>query len=179
LLVLGAAVISISFWGLLDSYFETYTTAGNQAETLTGRTAIWAWSLDAALNRPIFGNGFDAMWKVAPPFGSDLFEARHAENELLQQFFAYGICGVVILIGVYGSLYKRFRSLPSGSMRSILIAFLVFVVVRGLAEAEPFDLLLPSWLITALMFLTEENSLALGMNTRPERLSRNAVAPAV
>src|ERR1035441_5380206 len=76
---------------LLDAYFGVYTSAGNQAETLTGRTAIWAWALDAGLSHPWLGNGFDAMWKVAPPFGSELFEARHAENEILQQFFAYEI----------------------------------------------------------------------------------------
>ena len=90
-----------------------------------------------------------------PPFGGDLFEARHAENELLQQFFAYGVCGIVLLVGVYVSLYKKARVLARGSERSALTAFLVFVVVRGFAEAEPFDLLLPLWLITALALLMQ------------------------
>lgn len=155
LLSAAVLVVTLSFWGLLSAYYDVYTTAGNQAETLTGRTAIWAWTLDAGLSKPWFGNGFDAMWKVAPPFGGDLFEARHAENELLQQFFAYGICGVVLLVGVYGSLYRRIRTLPRSSERSALTAFLVFVLVRGLAEAEPFDLLLPLWLVTVLAVLAE------------------------
>ena len=62
LLVSTAIVVTVSFWSLLDAYYGVYTT-GNQAETLTGRTVIWAWALDAGLSRPWFGNGFDAMWK--------------------------------------------------------------------------------------------------------------------
>jgi exopolysaccharide production protein ExoQ len=152
LLVSTAIVVAVCFWSLLNAYYSVYTTA-NQAETLTGRTVIWAWALDAGLSRPWFGNGFDAMWKVMPPFGGDLFEARHAENELLQQFFAYGIFGVALLVGVYGSLYRKARALSRGPERSALTAFLIFVIVRGFAEAEPFDLLLPLWLITALALL--------------------------
>lgn len=156
LLVSSTFVLTLAFWGLLSAYYAGYTTAGNQAETLTGRTAIWAWTLDASLKKPWFGNGFDAMWKVAPPFGGDLFEARHAENELLQQFFAYGGCGVVLLLGTYGSLYRRIRALSLGPERAVLTTFLIYVAIRGLAEAEPFDLLLPLWLISALAFLLRE-----------------------
>ncbi|WP_058186866.1 O-antigen ligase family protein [Terracidiphilus gabretensis] len=151
LLVATAVVMTVVFWGVLEAYVGSYAS-GNQAESLTGRTAIWAWTLDAGLSKPWFGNGFDAMWKVAPPFGGDLFEARHAENELLQQFFAYGVCGIALLIGVYGSLYRKIRRLRSPE-RISLMAFLVYVTVRGLTEAEPFDLLLPLWLITTLALL--------------------------
>lgn len=152
-------VLTLSFWSLLSAYYNVYTTNGNQAETLTGRTAIWAWTLDASLKKPWFGNGFDAMWKVAPPFGGELFEARHAENELLQQFFAYGLCGLVLLLGIYGSLYRNIRALPAGPVRFALTAFLIYVTIRGLAEAEPFDLLLPLWLVTALAFLLQQSVL--------------------
>ncbi len=156
LLIMGAALaVGLTFWGLYESYYDVYTTAGNQAETFTGRTAIWAYALTAAIAKPWFGNGFDALWKVMPPFGVDQFEARHTENELLQQFFAYGVAGVVLLIGVYGSLYRRMRRLAPGSMRTALVTILVFVLIRGLAEAEPFDLLLPLWAITLLSVLIE------------------------
>jgi O-antigen ligase len=167
-LLIMAAVLAaaLSFWGLYESYYDVYTTAGNQAETLTGRTAIWAYALSAAVAKPWFGNGFDALWKVMPPFGPDQFEARHAENELLQQFFAYGVVGVVFLIGVYRSLYRRMRRLPVGPGRLVLTAMLVFIVIRGFAEAEPFDLLLPLWSITLLSaLLTAE----LDSNTAPAR----------
>lgn len=159
LLAFAALLLTLCSWSLLSAYYDVYTTTGNQAETLTGRTAIWAWTLDASLKRPWFGNGFDAMWRVAPPFGGDLFEARHAENELLQQFFAYGLCGVVMLIGIYGSLYRRISALPHSPTRIALMSLLIYVVIRGLAEAEPFDLLLPLWLVTAFAFLLQKSDL--------------------
>lgn len=156
LLASAAIVLTLCFGSLLNAYYDTYTTTGNQAETLTGRTAIWAWTLDASLKQPWFGNGFDAMWKVAPPFGGELFEARHAENEILQQFFAYGLCGIALLIGIYGSLYRRIHAMPIGPQRVALTAFLLYAGIRGLAEAEPFDLLLPLWLVTAIAFLLQQ-----------------------
>ena len=153
LVLLAVLAAGLSFWGLYESYYDVYTTAGNQAETLTGRTAIWAYALNAAVAKPWFGNGFDALWKVMPPFGPDQFEARHAENELLQQFFAYGAAGVALLIGIYGSLYRGIRRLAMSRERLVLTTLLLFIVIRGFAEAEPFDLLLPLWAITVFSTL--------------------------
>jgi exopolysaccharide production protein ExoQ len=177
LVIASAVVLTLCFWGLFSAYYDVYSTEGNQAETLTGRTVIWAWTLDAALDHPWFGNGFDAMWKIAPPFGGDQFEARHAENELLQQFFAYGLCGIVLAGAIYASLYRGIRKMPLGSERCILISFLIYVVVRGLTEAEPFDLLLPLWLTTALAFFVHDRHLELsaGQTVSAGALGRVAV----
>jgi hypothetical protein len=90
------------------------------------------------------------MWKVSPPFGPELFEARHAENEVLQQFFAYGLVGIAMLAGIYGTLYQSIRKLPRNSSRAVLNSLLLFILIRGLAEAEAFDLLLPLWSITVI-----------------------------
>jgi O-antigen ligase len=151
LLSIALVVVILVFWGLLEAYYDFYTSYGNQAETLTGRTAIWAYVWDAGLQQPWIGHGFDSMWKVVPAFGT--FEARHAENELLQQFYAYGVAGVVMLVGLYGSLYRQIRRLPQASLRLIFVSIVIFVVVRGFAEAEPFDLLLPLWAIVMITML--------------------------
>jgi len=143
----SALALGLAFGGLFESYYGVYTTAGNQAETLTGRTGIWIYSLNTGLEKPWFGNGIDSMWKVAPPFGPEMFEARHAENEVLQQFFAYGFAGVAMLAGIYGTLYRSIRGLPQSSTRAVLNGLVLFILIRGLAEAEPFDLLLPLWSI--------------------------------
>ena len=42
LLMTTAVLIILVFWGLFEAYYDIYTNAGNQAETLTGRIAIWA-----------------------------------------------------------------------------------------------------------------------------------------
>jgi exopolysaccharide production protein ExoQ len=152
----AAAVVILSFWTLLESYYDVYTTTGNQAETLTGRTAIWAYVLNASFDLPWFGHGFDSMWKIIPPFGPDRFEARHAENELLQQFYAYGLVGVCMLTGLYGSLYRQFRKLQDGPLKVLFTSMLLFIVVRGFAEAEPFDLQLPLWAIVLIGFLAND-----------------------
>ena len=153
LLTAAVTLVIFVFWGLFEAYYDFYTTYGNQAETLTGRTAIWAFVLDAALEHPWIGHGFDSMWKVIPPFGT--FEARHAENELLQQFYSYGVAGIVMLCGLYGSLYRKIRRLPQGPLKVIFVSILLFVVVRGFAVAEPFDLLLPLWAIVLITMLVD------------------------
>ena len=151
---------SSSSLGAVRGVLRHLHTAGNQAETLTGRTGIWAYVLTAALEQPLIGHGFDSMWKVIPPFGPEQFEARHGENELLTQFYAFGIVGICLLIGIYGSLYRQIRRLPRGPLRIVFLSLLLFVVVRGLAEAEAFDLLLPLWSIVLISLLVERTSMA-------------------
>jgi exopolysaccharide production protein ExoQ len=158
LLMSGALLLVLAFWGLFEAYYDVYTTTGNQAETLTGRTAIWLYALSATLDHPWtpwIGHGFDSWWKVVPPFGNEMFEARHAENEFLQQFYAYGAAGVVILAGIYGSLFRRLRKLPACPLKIMFLCVLIFVVVRGLAEADAFDLLLPLWSIVLIGVLID------------------------
>jgi exopolysaccharide production protein ExoQ len=157
LLLTGTGILLVLvFWGLFEAYYGIYTTAGNQAETLTGRTAIWAYVFSAALERPWIGHGFDSMWKVIPAFGPDRFEARHAENELLQQFWAYGAVGLVMLAGIYGSLFRQIRGLAASPQRVLFLAILLYVLVRGLAEAEPFDLLFPLWMVVLFSVMIKD-----------------------
>ncbi len=154
-ILVAAVLLIVAFGGLIAAYVDVYTTTGNQAETLTGRTAIWAYTLNESLDKPWIGNGIDAMWKVFPPFGREQFEARHAENELLQQFFAYGFAGVLLLVGLYGSSFRRILRLPGGPSKAVLIGIMLYTIVRGFAEAEPFDLLLPLWMITLVSSMVD------------------------
>jgi exopolysaccharide production protein ExoQ len=160
-LLLGTILIVVIFWGLLASYYDVYTSAGDQAETLTGRLGIWAYILDKSLDQPWIGHGFHSVWKVIPPFGNDQFEARHAHNELLQQFYAYGVAGVILLIALYGSFFQQIKKLPKSPLRALLLGLLAFVVVRGFADTEAFDLSLPLWAIamfSALMAAFHTNN---------------------
>jgi exopolysaccharide production protein ExoQ len=148
LLTVAAILVILMFWGLFEAYYNFYTTSGNQAETLTGRTAIWSYVIGEMMERPWIGHGFDSMWNVVPTFGT--FEARHAENELLEQAYSYGAVGVVILCGVYGALYSNIRRMAQESSKVICTSIIIFVIVRGFAEADPFDLLLPLWTVVLL-----------------------------
>ncbi len=92
---------------------------------------------------------------MIPPFGVDQFEARHAHNELLQQFYAYGVIGIAALIGIYGSLFRNLRKLTASPQRTLFFGMLLFVLVRGLADTEAFDLSLPMWTIVMIGCLIE------------------------
>ena len=153
LVALGAAVIVAAFSSLLTSYVDNYINAGNQAETLTGRLGLWTYFLAEAIQQPWIGHGFHSVWQVIPPFGGDQFEARHAHNELLQQFYAYGVIGVCMFIGIYGSLWMQLRRLVVGPRKAFFLAFLLFILVRGLADTEAFDLSLPLWSIVLISLL--------------------------
>jgi O-antigen ligase len=153
LLIFAGIATVVAFSSLLTSYFDIYTNAGNSPETLTGRIGIWTVILSEAVQQPWIGHGFHAVWNVIPPFGD--FEARHAHNELIQQFYAYGVVGVCMLGGLYGSFYRQVRKVSAPSMRTFWFALLLFVLVRGLTDTEPFDLSLPLWAMVMISVLIE------------------------
>jgi exopolysaccharide production protein ExoQ len=156
LAVVAASIVVAASWSLLSAYYDVYSNTGNQSTTLTGRLGIWAYILAEAIQQPWIGHGFDSVWKVIPPFGADQFEAAHAHNEFIQQFYAYGAVGVLLLVGIYFSTFRQIRRLPKGALRTFLIAFLIFVLVRGFADTERFDLSLPLWAIVMLSLVIEQ-----------------------
>ena len=158
LLIFAAMLVTIGFSGLLTSYFDIYANTGNSPETLTGRLGIWAFVLNEAIQQPWIGHGFHSVWKVIPPFGE--FEARHAHNELLQQFYSYGVVGICMMAGLYGSFYRQARRVTIGSMRAFYYALLLFILIRGLADTEVFDFSLPLWTIVMFSLLIEESRTA-------------------
>lgn len=145
-----AAVIMASLWGILEAYFSTYTS-GTNTETLTGRTFIWAVSFEYALEKPLLGYGLYSFRYIVPPFGK--FEAQEAHNELLQQFFAYGAAGVILVVGLYWVFFRQIRRAPRSHLRNLAASLLVFALVRGLTDTQTFDLSFPLWLMTMLSIL--------------------------
>lgn len=154
LLIISIVIlVAIAFSSLLFSYFSIYLDAGNSPETLTGRLTIWAVVLDQAIKQPWAGYGFYSIWKVIPSFGE--FEARSAHNELLQQFYSYGVVGVCMMVGLYGSFYLQIRRFVTGSLRTFYLTLLLFVLIRGIADTEVCDFSLPLWAIIMFSLLLE------------------------
>jgi O-antigen ligase len=158
LLATAAMLIIAAFWGLFEAYYEVYTNAGNQAETLTGRIGIWTFVLARAFEQPWIGHGFHSFRNVIPPFGR--FEAWHAHNELIQQFYAYGAAGIFLWFALYGSFYRQVVRLSSPTHKTLLLGLLLFIVVRGLGDTDRFDLSFPLWSIAlfSLMLTALEES---------------------
>jgi O-antigen ligase len=159
----GLLVVAI-FWGLFAAYYAVYTNASTQAETLTGRIGIWLTTFGMALDAPWLGHGLHSFRAIVPAFGA--FEAWHAHNELLQQFFTYGIVGVALVIALYGSLFVQARRLDADPLGLLARALLLLVAIRGLTDTERFDLSFPLWAITAISI-----SLA---QARPQRQEASA-----
>jgi exopolysaccharide production protein ExoQ len=147
---LVAAMTIFFFWGLLESYADTYAAEGNSLETLTGRTILWATTLGMALERPWLGHGLHSFRADIPAMGT--FEPWHAHNELLHQFFVYGAAGLVLVGGMYLSLYKQARRTVSDGARTVALTVLLMALVRGITDTERFDLSVPLWLLTLMSF---------------------------
>jgi exopolysaccharide production protein ExoQ len=144
---IGSSMVLLSFWGLLEEYLDVYSQ-GSNVETLTGRTYIWQQSLNFVLEKPWLGHGFDSFRWIFPSFNQ--FLPNHAHNELLQQLFAYGVVGLLVVVGVYWSFYRQVRSSRQSALRSFAMAVLILVLVRGLVDTDQFDLGFPLWLMTLL-----------------------------
>lgn len=151
-----ATAIIVMCWGWLEAYAETYAAAGNSLETLTGRTILWSSTASIALEAPWLGHGFHSFRALIPPMGA--FEPWHAHNEVLQQFFVYGLLGVLITAGVYWKMFRQAqRSIPS-DLRTLTLSILLMSLIRGITDTDRFDLTFPLWLITLLAFgLAKEN----------------------
>jgi len=162
-LYIGAGVVLVlaCFSALFESYFNIYSNAGDQAETLTGRTWIWAVSLSMALEKPLLGYGIYAFRAVIPAFGP--FEPWHAHNEFLQQFFEYGIVGLFVLAALYWSFFRTARRAPAGKLKTLALALLVFALLHGLTDTISFGLSYPLWLLTGISI-----ALAASMPQGPE-----------
>jgi exopolysaccharide production protein ExoQ len=142
-----STAVAISFWGLLETYLDVYAQ-GDNVDTLTGRTYIWSQSLDIALEKPWLGHGFYSFRWIFPPFGD--FQAWQAHNEILQQFFAYGIVGVIVVCGVYWAFYRHIRISQNAGLKSLAMAMLILMLVRGVVDTDRFELCFPLWLMTML-----------------------------
>jgi hypothetical protein len=147
---IAAALILTSLWGLLEAYFTTYTE-GAGPETLTGRTLIWALSLEYAVKKPLLGNGFYSYRFVVPPIGK--FEAQQAHDELLQQFFSFGAVGGLLTIALYWIFFRQIRCANPSHLKTLAASLFLFALIRGLTDTQNFDLSFPLWLMTMLSIL--------------------------
>jgi hypothetical protein len=158
LIGVAAGLILASLWGLLEAYVTTYSE-GTGPETLTGRTLIWAVSLEYAIKKPLLGNGFYSYRFIVPPFGT--FEAQQAHDELLQQFFSFGAVGAFLTVGIYWIFFRQIRRSPPSHLKTLSTTLLLFALIHGLTDTQIFDLSFPLWLMTMLSILLASQTYSL------------------
>jgi O-antigen ligase len=154
-ITIAGLIIIGSLTGLLVRYADNYTESVDPT-TLTGRTVIWGATSDLAIEKPFLGYGFYAYRFVVPPFGT--FEATHAHNEILQQFFALGALGVVLVIGLYWTIFRQIRRAPPSTLKTFAATVLIFALVHGITDTLPFDLSFLLWLMAMFSILLAAQS---------------------
>jgi exopolysaccharide production protein ExoQ len=60
--------------------------------------------------------------------------------------------------GFYISIFRYIRRHASGAAKTLLLGFLLFVLVRGLADTEVFDLSLPLWFTLLVSLVLAESA---------------------
>lgn len=80
----------------------------DRSTTLSGRTELWGWLIDASSRRPFTGWGWLGVWEDKPleadvvgRFGVDFSTAHNAVIEML---LAAGVLGAVLLVATVGAL---------------------------------------------------------------------------
>jgi exopolysaccharide production protein ExoQ len=159
---IAAGFITALFWGLIEAYLTNYSQSLGP-ETLTGRTVIWAVSLEYAAKKPFAGNGFYSYRFIVPPFGT--FEAQQAHDELLQQFFSFGAIGILLTIALYWVFFRQIRRAPSSHLKTLAATLLLFALIRGLTDAQNFDLSFPLWLMAMFTILLAAQTSVLKSHT--------------
>ena len=146
---LVAALMLLVSWSFIEPYMEMYTEKEANVETLTGRTVIWAVSSEIAAERPWLGHGFSSYISVVPTFFGE-FVARHAHNDFLQQFFSYGLVGLLLSLTIYVSFFRHLRRSAPSPQLGLAYALLIYGLLHGLTDASPTELMLPSCMILLL-----------------------------
>jgi exopolysaccharide production protein ExoQ len=152
---LALAMIAVS-WHFIDPYISMYAAGQNNVETLTGRTVIWSVSFDIAAEKPWLGHGLASYLSVVPDFGP--FTSRHAHNDLLQQFFNFGVLGLSLSIAVYASFYRHLRRSSPSTERGLAFSVLIYGLLHGLVDASSVELMLPCCMIFMLAEWTSASS---------------------
>ena len=102
-----------------------------QLTTLTGRTAIWAATLDAAKDNPLFGYG-PTLWGVEFRMRVGIFVA-HSHSQFLQAYGEAGYVGLLsLLVYIFTLLVACWKVRKETRGVSVLLA--AFVVLRGFTE---------------------------------------------
>lgn len=149
-ILVGALALVAVLSGVIASYLAIYNTTGGgtQAETLTGRTIVWATALNMAMEHPWLGHGMYSFRSLIPTFGN--FLPLHAHNEWIHLFFELGVVGLAAGAGAYVSFYRQAQRARASELRLLSFALVLFTVLHSFTDTVPYGLSFPLWLMASL-----------------------------
>ncbi len=137
-LYLSESVLNLDFWDLAD------LATGDP--TFTGRTDIWAFTLDQVMQRPIGGFGFRSFWQIggdSPALATGgAFTARtaHAHNGYIDIMLHGGLVALALFLplliaGLHLAGRIADRSFIAGAA---CLSFMAFFIIYNLLETSWF-----------------------------------------
>lgn len=166
LLLVGT--ISLAFIDLERIWHKiTFTQAGADIATLTGRAQIWATAIDTWKANPIFGYGPSA-WGLEHRINIALPFAFSAHNQLLQSLSMAGTIGGVTLI-VYLVLLGAGSFRAAATTRGISLALFATILFRCMTEALTLGTILNGDFLTHLILF----AIVLHSSTSPKQQEVN------
>ena len=107
-------------------------SSGSGVETLTGRTVIWAITLNAWADNPIFGYGL-SLWDMDFRTQYGMPFAGQAHNQFIHTLGSSGLVGLFGLLIYLGALAKR--AINAAKVNPVALALLILIVVECITEA--------------------------------------------
>ncbi|UHQ18462.1 O-antigen ligase family protein [Lysobacter sp. KIS68-7] len=109
--------------------------------TLTGRTVLWGWGIDAFLQRPFLGWGYqayfesiDAYWNLMSYVQFQNYDVPHFHNAYIQTAVDLGIFAVVAYVALLASAFSRsFDAYRAGKdvIHAQLAALILTILIAG------------------------------------------------
>ena len=138
-----AVVTSLGFIVLMSN-IDLILVYMDKDPTLTGRTDLWPYVIDAILRKPFLGWGFTAFWSPLNPAAgriSDLtgwgFGVVEAHNGLLELLLDVGIIGTAFILFLLTRnliLAVKCMNGPAPKIGVSSLLFLIAIVVIGVSE---------------------------------------------
>lgn len=130
--------------------------------TLTGRTELWTWVLNAISERPMLGWGYAAFWSPNNPAAAEIsrvlqWYVPQAHNGLLEMTLNLGSVGACYIIFLLArAFWCALRSLRTTEreLAASAIACIIGILLTGLSESvmvEPFQPDTAVFFVTALI----------------------------
>lgn len=132
-LLAGTAALLILPWvyGRVNTVVDL-----DQADTLTGRTEIWAGTWQMIQERPWTGYGFMSFRDLGPQLSPEN-RLVHAHNEWLDTWFTQGLIGVCLLALLYSAVLKGAlgRSVPR-TVKLLVLPLIIYLLIRSTTEVN-------------------------------------------
>ena len=173
---------------LVTSYWVAIAASLGKDPTMSGRTVLWAASIDKIVQKPLLGNGFDAFWSEDNPAAMSIGGALHpgfyshsAHNGFLNIMLDTGWLGLIcFLVGFIATalLAVRYGYRAIAPEQSWPFAVMLLITIYNLVESSFISEDI-NWLLYVITYLSiriwPQNSMIMESTDIPRASSSAAI----